>query len=79
MAQVKTDDDRYKYLSIDNLTFDQQKVDVDFKNHNKSYKFFSQLRRAITSIYNMAVYTQGTNRNAVYTVVCCIPVTFVSV
>ena len=39
-AQVKTDDDRYKYLSIDNLTSDQQKADVDFKNHNESYKFF---------------------------------------
>lgn len=41
-------------------------------------RFFSQIRRAIVFIYNMAVYTQGTYRNTVYTMVCCIPVTVVT-
>jgi len=34
------DNDRYKHLSIDNLTSDQQKADVDLKNHDESYKIF---------------------------------------
>ena len=41
-------------------------------------RFFSQIQRAIISIYNMAVYTQGAYRNTVCTMVCCIPVTFVT-
>ena len=38
------DDDRYKHLSID-VTLDQLSADLDFKNHNESYKIFHRYKR----------------------------------
>jgi len=39
-SKYNRDNDEYKHLSIDNLTSDQQKADVDLKNHDESYKIF---------------------------------------
>jgi len=64
------DDDRYKHLSID-VTSDQQKADLDFKNHNESYKIF------FTNTKGDNLYLQY-GILYVCTMVRCIPVTFVT-
>jgi len=62
-VQVQTQpSNRYKHLFIDN---------VDFKNHNESYKIF------LTDTKGDNFYLQY-GILYVYTMVCCIPVTFVT-
>jgi len=63
------DDDRYKHLSI-NITSNQQKADLDFKNHNESYK------SSFTDTKGNNLYLQYSILY-VCTMVRCIPVTFI--
>jgi len=64
------------YLSTSHLI--NRKLTLVSRFMTNFIRFFLQIRRVIISIYNMAVYTQGTYRNIVYTMVCCISVNFVT-